>query len=247
MNQSKLQKVIQATGFDCRRNIRKNITDGNFRVNNVVVKDPNFLIDITKDTIRFKEKKLKLKIANTVYFILNKPYGYISSLQDPQGRPTIKDLITKIKERVYPVGRLDYSSEGLILLTNDGQLTNFIISAKNKIPKIYKIKIKGILDSKEKHKLLLKGVVVDGVRVKPLSITFIRKTEKKNSWLFVTIIEGKKHIIRKIFQFSGHPVEKLIRIGIGTFRLKNLPTGHYRKVSAEELKIFKEKYKMKPS
>ncbi len=242
MNRLKLQKAIQAAGFDSRRNIRKGIADGDFKVNNLIVTDPNFFVDVAKDTIRYLDKKIKIKIEKKSYFIFNKPYGIVSTLQDPQGRPTIKDFIGKIKERVYPVGRLDYHSEGLMLLTNDGELTNYIISPKNKIPKVYQIKIKGVLSEEKRRKLLTKGIFIEGSRVKPLKVDFIRKTAQNNSWLRVTIIEGKKHIIRNAFKYSGHPVEKLKRVAIGTIKLKKLPPGHWKELPKEELEFFKKKY-----
>ena len=242
MSRLKLQKAIQAAGFDSRRNIRKGIVDGDFKINNAIVTDPNFLVDVTKDTMRYMGKKIKIKIEKKSYFIFNKPYGIVSTLQDPQGRPTIKDFIGKIKERVYPVGRLDYHSEGLMLLTNDGELTNFVISPKNKIPKIYKIKIKGVLSEEKRRKLLTKGIFIEGSRVKPLKVDFIRKTAQNNSWVRVTIIEGKKHIIRNAFKYSGHPVEKLKRVAIGTIKLKKLPSGHWKELPKEELEFFKKKY-----
>jgi len=242
MSKLKLQKAIQSAGLDSRRKIRKGIADGDFKVNNTVISDPNFLVDISKDTIRYRDKKLKLKIEKKSYFVFNKPDGVISTLEDPQGRPTIKDYIGKIRERVYPVGRLDYHSEGLILLTNDGDLTNFIISPRNKIPKVYNVKIKGVLSDIEKRKLLTKGIFIEGSRVKPLDIVYIRKTKQNNSWIRVTVIEGKKHIIRKVFQYTGHPVERLKRVAIGTIKLKKLPPGHWQELTPPELEIFKNRY-----
>ncbi|NIM12015.1 MAG: rRNA pseudouridine synthase, partial [Candidatus Aminicenantes bacterium] len=153
MTNDKLQKILQAAGINSRRNIRQYIHDGRIKVNNQVVTDPNWPVDIARDSIRLDNKKLKLRVQKKSYFIFNKPYGVVSTLSDPGGRLTINDFIGKIKERVYPVGRLDYHSEGLILLTNDGELTNFIISPRNKIPKVYRLKIKGILTEEEKKKL----------------------------------------------------------------------------------------------
>lgn len=239
-NREKLQKVLQAVGFDSRRNIRQFIHDGRIKVNNRVVTNPNSPVDIAIDTIRMDDKKMKLNVEKKSYFIFHKPYGVVTTLNDPEGRPTLKDFIARIKERVYPVGRLDYNSEGLILLTNDGDLTNFIISAKNKIPKIYMVKIKGILKDEVRKKIKTKGIHMDGLRVKPMRIDFIKKTPHgKNSWVRVTIVEGKKHIIRKMFKYIGHPVEKLKRTAIGTIRLKTLPAGHWRELSPEELVEFK--------
>ncbi|MCP5049522.1 MAG: rRNA pseudouridine synthase [bacterium] len=239
MAEEKLQKVLQAAGAGSRRNLREQIHEGRFKVNNRVVTDPNFPVDISKDNLRFDDKKIKIKIEKISYYIFHKPYGVVSTLEDPQGRPTIKEFLTKIRERVYPVGRLDYHSEGLILLTNDGELTNFIISPKNKIPKVYMLKIKGVLKEEERTKLKTKGIHLEGTRVKPLNIDFVKKTAHNNSWIRVTILEGKKHILRKVFKYSGHPVEKLKRVSIGSFRLHKLPAGHWREVTKEELEEFK--------
>jgi len=243
MNTIKLQKALQAAGIDSRRRIRQAINDGEVRVNDAVITDPNHMVDIGRDMIRLNDKKLKLKPESRVYFILNKPLGVISSLKDPQGRPTIVDYIGKIKERVFPVGRLDYHSEGLMLLTNDGELMNYIISPRNQIPKKYQVKIKGFLNQQEINKLTTKGIFLEGSRVKPLKIELVRKTPQSNSWINVTIIEGKKHVLRKLFKYSGHPVEKLKRMTIGTFRLKKLPVGQFREVTREELEEFSKRYK----
>jgi 23S rRNA pseudouridine2605 synthase len=242
MAEEKLQKVLQAAGVDSRRTIRQNIHDGRYKVNNQVITDPNFLVDVSKDSIRLDDKKLKLKIEKKVYYLFHKPLGVVTTLEDPQGRPTIMEFIGRIKERVYPVGRLDYNSEGLILLTNDGNLTNFIISARNQIPKVYSIKIKGIMQEDERKHLKTKGIHLEGTRVKPLRIDFLKKTAHNNSWIRVTIVEGKKHILRKVFKYSGHPVEKLKRIAIGTFRLAKLPSGHWRQLTNEEIEQFKKTY-----
>lgn len=242
MKQEKLQKVLQTAGIDSRRNIRQQIHEGRIKVNNQVVTDPNFLVDITSDTLRLDDRKLKLKKEKKSYYIFHKPYGVISTLHDPQGRTTIKDFLTEIKERVYPVGRLDYHSEGLLLLTNDGELTNFIISTKNKVPKVYMVKIKGILSDKERQQLKTKGIFLEGRRVKPMQIDFVKKTAQGNSWIRVTLIEGKKHIIRNLLKYAGHPVEKLKRTAIGTIKLKKLPIGHWRELTPEELETFKKTY-----
>lgn len=238
----KLQKALQAAGLDNRRNLRKGIADGEFKVNNSVILDPNFMVDISKDVIRHLDRKIKLHVERKSYYVFNKPDGVVSTLDDPEGRPTLKDFIAGIKERVYPVGRLDYHSEGLILLTNDGELTNFIISPRNKVPKVYNIKIKGALSEEERKKLVNKGIHIDGSRVKPVSIEFIRKTARNNSWIQVVIVEGKKHILRKVFKYTGHPVEKLKRLAVGTFKLKKLPVGYWRELTHEEVDAFKQKY-----
>jgi pseudouridine synthase len=238
----KLQKYLQQAGFDSRRTIRKFIGEGQFKVNGTVVQDPNFNIDPQNDRIHFKEKPLKLRLEKKSYFVFNKPVGVVSTLEDPQKRPCIKNFITGIRERVYPVGRLDFHSEGLILLTNDGDLMNFVISPRHKIPKTYLVKIKGILKEEEKTRLQTRGMHVEGIRVKPIRIDFVRKTQQDNSWWQVAIFEGKKHILRNLFKYAGHPVEKLKRIAIGTIKLKKLPPGHWRELTEEEVEQFKKMY-----
>lgn len=245
MEKIKIQKFLQGSGFGSRREIRTMITSGEFSVNNENVDDPNFMVDPGKDIIKLGIKRIKNKLENKVYFIFNKPLGVISTLDDPEGRATISDFIKKIKERVYPVGRLDYNSEGLILLSNDGDLTNFVISPRNSIPKVYLIKVKGIVASSTKEKLIKKGIFLDGRKIRLLNIEFVKKTKTDNSWLRVTIVEGKKHIIRKIFKFSGHPVDRLKRVQIGNFTLGNIPAGHWRELTKEELDKFKHIYKYK--
>jgi pseudouridine synthase len=222
------------------------IHDGKFKVNGKVVRDPNFLIDIDRDTISHQNRELKLKTENQVYFIFNKPAGVMSTLSDPQKRITLKDYIKKIRERVYPVGRLDFNSEGLILLTNDGDLTQFIISSKNNIPKSYLIKIKGLPDSDTISKIKTKGVFIEGRKIRPLEVKTIKKTPGGNSWVMVTLVEGKKHVVRKMFQYTGHPVVKLKRVSIGNIKLARLPSGHWRELRKEELEAFKVKFNYRP-
>jgi 23S rRNA pseudouridine2605 synthase len=218
------------------------IHDGKLKVNGKVVRDPNFLIDKDRDTISYQNRELKLKTESQVYFIFNKPAGVMSTLSDPRKRITLKDYIKKIRERVYPVGRLDFNSEGLILLTNDGDLTQFIISAKNNIPKSYLIKIKGLPDSDTISKIKTKGVFIEGRKIRPLEVKTIKKTPGGNSWVQVTLVEGKKHVVRKMFQYTGHPVVKLKRISIGNIKLARLPSGHWRELRKEELEAFKVKF-----
>lgn len=237
MSEMKLQKALQDAGLGNRRLIRQLINEGKIRVNNRIVTNPNFPLDIEHDLVHLKKKELKIRLQPKCYFILNKPDGVVSTLFDPQKRPAISDLIVKIRERVVPVGRLDFHSEGLILLTNDGELTNFILSARNRVPKTYLVKIKGAL-SPETKKKLEKGIFMEGERLNPFRIEFIRQTTGGHSWWRVTITEGKKHILRKAFLFSGHPVERLKRTAIGTIRLKSLPAGEWRELTQTEIKTF---------
>jgi len=232
-----LHRLLQSSGFDSRRRIRKGIADGDFSVNGKVITDPNFPVD-PEDDIRFQGSRLKLNVESRVYFLLNKPRGVVSTLADPGGRATIKDLIKGIRERVYPVGRLDFHSEGLILLTNDGDLMKKVITPANKVPKQYLVKIRGILSDQDRERLLVKGIHMEGLRIKPLEITPVRRTAKGHSWLTLTITEGRKHVVRKLLRFSGHPVERLRRLSIGNLRLQGIPPGHWREATAQEMDAF---------
>ncbi len=234
-----LQKALQESGFSDRRTIRKAIHDGEIFINGQATTDPHQLINPGVDHIRHFNKKIQITLQKKAYFIFNKPTEVLSALSDISSRKTLSDFIAKIEERVYPVGRLDYHSEGLILLTNDGELTNFMISPRNKIIKSYLIKIKGKLDETIKQKILEKGYVVDAVRVKPQKLAFIKTTKSGNSWWQIDIFEGKKHVVRNLFKYLGHPVAKLKRVSIGPLKLKNLPLGHWRELTREEVRGLK--------
>jgi 23S rRNA pseudouridine2605 synthase len=242
MKEIKLQKFLQGSGLASRRDIRQWIHEGKFKVNRQTVTDPNFIVRIDADQIHLGKKLLKLSLQGKSYFIFNKPVGIVSTLDDPQGRPAITSFITRIRERVYPVGRLDYNSDGLMLLTNDGDLANFIISARNQVPKTYLLKIKGEL-SPATQKKLEKGVFLEGERLNPFVIEPVKTTSSGNSWVKVSITEGKKHILRKAFKYAGHPVEKLRRIAIGNITLGKLPLGEWRELKDYEIAGFKKQYR----
>ncbi len=234
-----LQKALQESGFADRRTIRKAIREGEIFVNGQSATDPHLLINPSVDHVRHFNKKVPIRIQKKVYFIFHKPTEVLSALSDTSNRKTISDFITAITERVYPVGRLDYHSEGLLLLTNDGDLTNFMIAPRNKINKTYQIKIKGTLDAALSQKILEKGFVVDSVRIKPQKLMLIKPTKSGNSWWQVDLFEGKKHVVRNLFKYLGHPVSKLKRTAIGPLRLKNMPAGHWRELTHEEVRHLK--------
>jgi len=242
MKEIKLQKYLQDCGLASRRDIRAWIHDGKIKVNQRTVTDPNYAVRTPGDRIHLRNKLLKLTPQNKSYFLFNKPVGIVSTLDDPQGRATVRSFLARIKERVYPVGRLDYNSDGLMLLTNDGDLANFILAAKNQVPKTYLLKIKGKL-SEATQKKLEKGVFLEGERLNPFVIEFLKTTSSGNSWLKVTITEGKKHILRNAFKYSGHPVEKLRRVAIGTLTLGKLPLGEWREIKDYEIAAFKKQYR----
>jgi len=242
MKESKLQKYLQDCGLASRRDIRQWIHEGRIQVKGRVVTDPNFPVRFPGDRIHVNGRLLQLAPQQKSYFIFNKPTGIVSTLDDPEGRPTVRSFIGRIRERVYPVGRLDFNSDGLMLLTNDGELANFILAARNGVPKTYLLKVKGALSEPTK-KRLERGMFLEGERLNPFVIEEMKTTASGNSWLRVTISEGKKHILRNAFKYSGHPVEKLRRVAIGTLTLGKLPLGEWRELRDDEVAAFKKKYR----
>ncbi len=242
MKEMKLQRYLQECGVASRRDIRQWIHDGRFQVQGRVVTDPNFAVRFPGDVVRLNGKLLKLTPQEKSYFAFNKPVGVVSTLADPEGRPTVSAYISRIRERVYPVGRLDFNSDGLMLLTNDGELANFILSARNGVPKTYLLKVKGTLAEATRQRLE-RGIFLEGERLNPFTIEEVKMTGSGNSWLRVTINEGKKHILRKAFKYSGHPVEKLRRVAIGTLTLGKLPLGEWRELRDEEVEAFRKAYR----
>ncbi|MBN2345293.1 MAG: rRNA pseudouridine synthase [Candidatus Aminicenantes bacterium] len=241
MREMRLQKYLQDCGLASRRDIRQWIHEGRLRVGGRVVTDPNFPVRVPADPIQLNGKRLKLAPQPKSYFIFNKPPGVVSTLADPEGRPALRAYIGRIRERVYPVGRLDFHSDGLMLLTNDGELAQFILAARNAVPKTYLLKIKGTLEAATRSRLE-GGIFLEGERLNPFAIEEVRTTGSGNSWLRVTITEGKKHILRKAFLYSGHPVEKLRRLAIGTFTLGTMPLGQWRELRDAEVAKFKRQY-----
>ena len=230
--EQRLQKIIAEMGLASRRKSEEMIIEGRVTVNGRVV-SIGTKADPVKDHIKV-DGKLITGIEKKVYILFNKPRGVVTSLSDPQGRPTVKDYLRGIKQRVYPVGRLDYDSEGLLLLTNDGAFTHAILHPSKKVPKTYQVKIKGIMLPAAMEKVRT-GIVLDGVRTAPGKIKTVRKTEH-NSWIEMTIYEGKKRQIRRMFQRLGHSVIRLIRIKINGIALGSLPAGSYRYLLPEEKK-----------
>lgn len=235
--EQRLQKIISEMGIASRRRAEEMIIEGRVTVNGRVVAIGT-KADPAKDHIKV-DGKLMTGAEKKIYLLFNKPRGVVTSLSDPQGRPTVKNYLKGIKQRVYPVGRLDYDSEGLLLLTNDGEFTHAVLHPSKKVPKTYHVKIKGIILPAEIEKLR-NGISLDGVLTAPAKIRTVKKTEH-NSWIEMTIYEGRKRQIRRMFQRIGHSVIRLIRIKINGVALGSLPPGAYRYLRPEEKKkILKE-------
>ena len=229
----RLQKVIANSGYTSRRNAEKLIQDGKVSVNGEIVTELGVKVS-GSDEIAIDGKSLNTNV-NKVYFLLNKPRGVISSASDEKGRTTVVDLIDT-PERIYPIGRLDYDTTGLILLTNDGELANKLMHPSNEIPKTYLAKIEGLLDN-EAIDALKKGVVVDGKKVKIVDFKIKKRDLKKvKTFISITIIEGRNHIVKNLFHEIGVEVEKLTRTNYDFLDLGGLASGEYRTLTIKEVK-----------
>jgi 23S rRNA pseudouridine2605 synthase len=227
----RLQKVIADAGLSSRRKAEEMIAAGRVTVNGQVVREMGTKIDPQQDHVKVDGRHLK-PAAPPMFLMLNKPKGFLSSLSDPAGRPTVKDLLPGVGLRVFPVGRLDFDSEGLMLLTNDGELAQTLLHPRYHVPKTYLIKVKGVLGHEEIASLE-RGVQLDDGLTGPATV---RKGGKAvaNSWLEITIHEGRKHQVKRMLEAVGHPVLKLTRIRFGPLRLGDLSVGEYRYLTDRE-------------
>lgn len=232
----RLQKYLAGAGIASRRKCEELILQRQVRVNNSVVTKLGTKVDPQKDIVEVKGKLIKYKEKKQYsYILLNKPKGYLTSLSDPFGRPTVLDLLKGVKERVYPVGRLDFNSEGILILTNDGELAYALTHPAKEVEKVYIVKVKGI-PSPEKLKILSKGVVLENnYRISPCNI-YLLKITNGNAILKIKIREGKKRQIRKMGEYIGHFVLKLRRTQLGPISLKGVKPGEYRYLNKEEIK-----------
>lgn len=227
----RLQKRIAESGFTSRRKAEELIKQGKVKVNGVVITTLGTKVD-GNDSIEIDGKVLEQK-SEKVYYLLNKPRGVVSTVKDELGRKTVVSLIPTEK-RIFPVGRLDYDTTGLLLLTNDGELTNILTHPKNEIEKMYVVKMEGNLTPSEFYQLK-KGIEIEGRKVMPTRLK-IRKTREDSQIIEISIIEGRNHIVKKIFEQMKHPVCKLKRERYAFLTLDNLQSGEYRKLSVKEVK-----------
>src|SRR6266478_442872 len=235
MPAERVQKIIAAAGITSRRKAEELISSGRVQVNGKVVTELGTKADSEQDHIRVDGKLLRGPERHT-YIVLNKPKGYVTTVSDPEKRPTVMDLVSGAKARVYPVGRLDWASEGLLVLTNDGALANGLTKAASNVAKTYVVKVAGQPDDAKLEKLR-KGVSIAEkggrrARTAPAKIRLIR--EGDNPWLEVTIVEGRNRQIRKMFEEVGHHVEKIRRVRYGPLSL-DVPPGDWRNLTLLEV------------
>jgi 23S rRNA pseudouridine2605 synthase len=235
MAEERLQKILAHAGIASRRHAEQIIVEGRVTVNGAVVTELGSKADLERDHIKVDGKLLHAP-KRQVYIVLNKPNNTVTTVSDPEGRSTVMGLLHGIKERVYPVGRLDYHSEGLLLLTNDGELANAITSAATHLPKTYLVKVNGALTAEQEQKFR-DGVPVEGRRTMPAGLKMVRPGD--NPWYEIKLFEGRNQQIRTMFKHFGRLVEKLRRVRIGPIDLGPLKPGEFRHLSAEEVQKLK--------
>lgn len=231
----KLIKFLLSAGAGTRAECESFIKNSKITVNGNVINDFAIEINPEKDSIKLNDKRLKP--ISKVYFALNKPAGYITTTNDEKERPTIIDLIKKKRGNLFPVGRLDFNSEGLIFITNDGDFANKIVHPSNNIKKVYTVKIHGWNLAQTIPKLK-KGIKINGQIIKPDAVNII-KLNPKTSWINITIHSGENRIIRKLCENYNLKISRLIRTQIGNFKLGNLQKGKYKIIDYKDIsKIF---------
>ena len=245
--EQRLQKLIAAAGLASRRHAEDLISSGKVTVNGAIVTELGTKADPTHDHIKVNGKLINplLNAQEKVYVLLNKPRGYLSSVSDPEGRPLVTELLPSSLGRLYPVGRLDFNTEGLLLLTNDGDFTNFITAARNRVEKVYEVKVKGV-PPEPAIKRLRRGVSLDdGTRTAPAEIKRLDETAT-NTWFEIWLHQGRNQQIRRMFDLIGHSVLKLRRVRIGSLVDEKLKPGYWRLLSSAEVnKLMKRRERRK--
>ncbi|WP_163531019.1 pseudouridine synthase [Halobacillus ihumii] len=229
----RLQKVIAHAGVASRRKAEKMITDGKVTVNGKVVKELGTKVS-SNDDVEVEGVPLTKEVP--VYYLLYKPRGVISSVNDDKGRKVVTDYLPDVEERIFPIGRLDYDTSGILLLTNDGEFANLLMHPSHEVDKVYIVKTKGIPDD-EQLKRFKKGVTIEDETFKAVHSKVLSTDRKKNSAIIQVILhEGKNRQIRKMFEGLGYPVDKLKRERYGSLTLQGLNAGDYRPLKPHEIK-----------
>jgi pseudouridine synthase len=231
----RLQKIISQAGIASRRAAEQLMIEGRVTVNSRTVRELGTKADPAHDDIRVDGRRVKLPERHR-YLLLNKPRGYVTTRSDPQQRPTVIDLLRGVREYVYPVGRLDFDSEGLLLLTNDGDLAARLTHPRHGIARVYEARVLGVPDDHDLQRLA-RGMVIDGRKTQPAEIALARKSDHPT--LLITLREGRNRQVRKMCEAIGHPVDHLKRVAIGPIRDTRLKPGQWRDLTDQEVKKLK--------
>lgn len=235
----RLQKLLSAAGVASRRHAEALILEGRVSVNGKVVLELGTRADPDRDHVRVDGARVNAAKRRR-YVLMNKPRGYVTTRSDPQGRPTVLDLLKSSREYLYPVGRLDYDSEGLVLLTNDGDLAARLMHPRHEVDREYHVRVRGIPDARSLARLA-HGIVLEGRRTAPAAARLIERHRGGGEQSTITLVlrEGRSRQVRKMCEAVGHPVVRLRRVRIGPLRDPALKTGAYRELTVEELRRLK--------
>ena len=237
MSEERLQKVLARAGVASRRAAEIMIAEGRVRVNQRVVVELGTKVDPTRDEVRVDGRNVRVtgpENQERVYFLLNKPAGFLTTTKDDRGRKTVMDLVVGATEgRIYPVGRLDFDAEGALLLTNDGELANLLTHPRYHVPKTYLAKVKGVPREDELDKLR-RGIYLEDGATKPAHVEVVQKA-RVNTWVEITVTEGRNRLIKRMFWRIQHPVLKLVRTRFGALDTERLRLGEYRALSRKEM------------
>ena len=232
MEKVRLQKYIADSGLMSRRAAEKEIEMGNVSVNGHVA-TLGTKVDPRNDNVTFRGKKIRYEKPEYIYIMMNKPRGYLSSTSDDRERKCVTDLLDSVSARVYPVGRLDLISEGMLLLTNDGELKNRLTHPSHSVPKVYRVKVGGNV-SDEQYEILTSALIIDDYKIKPVDVV-VSESDESGTVLKMTLHEGRNRQIRKMCEQAGLTVKRLSRISIGNLKLDGLPVGKWRYLEQSEI------------
>ncbi len=235
--EERLQKFLAEAGVASRRKAEELIAAGKIKVNGKVVTELGTKIDPQKDEVLYLDKEVSKKEVEMVYIMLHKPEGYVTTAKEQFGRPGVMDLVRDVKERIFPVGRLDYDTSGLLLLTNDGDLTYKLTHPKHDVDKTYIAKLYGTPDDMDLQKFR-RGVVIDGKQTKPAKMQILEKGERQST-VEIIIHEGRNRQVRKMCEVIKHPIAQLKRVATGELTMGDLPKGKYRHLTPKEIKYLK--------
>jgi pseudouridine synthase len=232
----RLQKLLSQAGITSRRKAEEMIAAGRVQVNGLVTTQLGTKADPRTDRITVDGRPLNLDQPH-VYLLLNKPVGFVTTSSDPEGRPTVMQLLPRLPVRVYPVGRLDFHSSGLLLFTNDGELTMRLTHPRYEIAKVYRVKVRGVPEASTIERWR-RGVRLEEGKTAPADVRLVRSGDGK-AWLEMTLAEGRRREIRRMCEYVGHPVEKLQRVALGPITLGNLHVGEHRLLRERELRALR--------
>jgi 23S rRNA pseudouridine2605 synthase len=233
----RLQKLLSQAGVASRRASEQLMLEGRVTVNGVTIRELGTKADASSDDIRVDGRRITLPERHR-YLLLNKPPGYVTTRSDPQRRPTVIDLLTGVREYVYPVGRLDFDTEGLLILTNDGDLAARLTHPRHGVARVYEAEVLGVPDAHDLDRLA-RGVTVEGQRMTAAQVHLLPGRRGQHARLQITIREGRNRQVRNMLDAIGHPVEHLRRVAIGSIRDTRLKLGHWRDLTETEVSSLK--------